>query len=699
MSSLREAAGRMQGLIGHAGGAAALFLGWRFFGLPSPGLEGRLIPLCWLLAGAVAPGARFSKAAAGALLGSVLCFAFWRAGPAVTMAARVLPVAGLFPAMIHSARYRAGLLLSAVPVAPLVILLVPFTGDEPTNAALAQSIIVDHDLDTSNNMRQMDRWSPVRLEIADQPGLSHHMPLFAVLISPGLPFGAAGIRAVCILLSVAAGYAFLALLRKARAPDPSLWALAGLLLLPGAGVFGLAYPDMTAAGLLAAGALLSRGRNGFVAACAVTLLLAALKLRFAPAGVGLMVSTVLERSRRGRLMLSAGAVLLLAAVLSADHFLLGGRLFWLRYGNVEALRLISYRTFDSLPSMAAAPFWMLFDSEAGLVWRAPWVLLAPAGYAAFRARAPQVSRSLLLASVLYIVTILLWLPDTWHSMPTASGRLFVPLLPLLAACAAFAGRGGRPLLLLSAMPSAFALSMPILRFNLFDGIDRVFDQLGPSLAQTLAGAFPAMLRPDALQAVCWAASGAVLIILAYGGRRTATVGFAAACLVAAGALAPRLRPLSWEAESLPPDYRLGCSQYPGSVDPTERMAWPGSQEPLLRLSTEDDAVLLPVPPGRDSIRVEVSIRAVSDGDPARMEIICGAADTSIAVPARLAPVPGWLTAVRHGRIQRREVPEAVAETTLVVRLPARGMLLALRCGRPLPTGPLEGIYLDRIRIY
>src|SRR5512137_734532 len=89
---------RLQGLFFHAGGAAALFICWRLFGLPSPGLDGRILPICWLAASAVFARGRPHPAAAACLITACIASAFWRAGPAVLLVVRISSIAGLFPA-------------------------------------------------------------------------------------------------------------------------------------------------------------------------------------------------------------------------------------------------------------------------------------------------------------------------------------------------------------------------------------------------------------------------------------------------------------------------------------------------------------------------------------------------------------------------------------------------------------------------
>jgi hypothetical protein len=699
MSRLRELALGWRGLLLYAGGAAALFLCWRAFGLPSPGLEGRAIPLCWLIAAFVSARSRPHPAAIACLIAACAASAFWRAGSAVLLVLRISAVAGLLPALVAGARGRLGTLAAVLPLAPLTILLVPFTGDEPTNVALAESIIEDFDLDTSNNIRQMDAWSPVQPEIADREDISHHMPLFSLLLLPGLPFGAAGIRVVCLLVSAGAGYAVLRLLKRAGAPDPWSWAVASMVFLPGAGVLGLAYADWTAVGLICLGALASRGRSGLVWSCLFALALAALKLRYAAAGAGLVLAAVLERPRKQRALLFAGAAAVALAVLAADYLVLGGRFFWIRYGNMATLVVLFHRTFSSAGQIILAPFWALIDSEAGLLWRAPWIILVPAGYSALRNKAPGLSRSLLLASVLYAVSLFLWMPDFWHSMPTPSGRTLLPILPFAVACAAFSGRRGRLLLVLSAVPAAAAFGMPLLRFNAMDGCDRLFSELGPAIGPAVAGVFPSVVRPDTVVVIAWTLAASAFAALLYSGRERAAAGFAALCITAAFAIAPRLSRWSWEAEDLPSDYRIGCALYPESGDPLERFGWPGSVERLLRLSDERDAVLLPVPAGTESVEVSLTLRAMSTGAPVGVEVLSGRADTVCLVSTRLAPLPAWLSRLKGRQQERSLEPGNLTDTTLVFRLPSGGAgMVAIRLARPSPGGPLDGLYLDRIEV-
>jgi hypothetical protein len=382
---------------------------------------------------------------------------------------------------------------------------------------------------------------------------------------------------------------------------------------------------------------------------------------------------------------------LAALALAADRLVPGGGFFWARYGNVEFLRTLVHGTAARAGDILLMPAWMLLDQEAGLLWRAPWLAAAIAGLPALAGeRGP--SRALLVSGILYAAGIAVWTPMDWHSMPTPTGRLLIPLLPL-AAVAASRTRMPRPLLAVSAVMAAVSLALPMSRFNHLDGRDALLDMFSSCLPHDAALWLPSMVRPDHAVLAAWAGLTAALVLLS--SRRTVIPG---ALLLAGAASVLCARAVSlggvYEAEDLGPERRIGCTLYPELPDPGLRLGWRRSPERLLMLSDPGDAVVLTSPGGG---RVEVSARlsAMPGGAPAllRMEY-CGEA-REFAVESRVLPVPEWIGEVRRGGGRSREADPGVLSDTLVTAVfeDAPPGPLVIRRG-----GGSGVLYLDRIEV-
>lgn len=686
-----------RGLAAYAAGALFLFLFWRIAGMPGPGLQGRLIPLAWLLAGFISPRTGPGRAGAACLILSVATGFFWAVSDLAAAVSMASMTAGVFPAMMRSFAAGGRRIASAVlPVAPLILLSVPFTGDEPLNAALCESLVRDGDADVSNNLRQIDRWASVSPETgAPVEGISHQQPLFSLLLLPGLWFGIPGYRLLPLAVSVLA--AWLTGRCAGAAGSKGGAGAAALLLLPGAACAGLAYADWAAAALVAAGALGAGGRRPLLTAVATAAALAALKLRFAPLGAGLVIAALACRKGMGPARTALAVIALAGAALAADRFLLGGRLFWVRYGNAEFLTVLWYRTLSAGGDLLLLPVDALVDQEAGLLWRAPWLIAAvPGAVALARAKTPA-GRALLLSGALYLAGLVLWTPTEWHSMPTPAGRFFIALMPMAATAACSKGIP-RPLMVFSICASAMYIAVPGLRFNHMDGCDAFFDTFGRDLPRNMCLAFPSMVRPVAIVTAAWLAFWALLSILLLGRRNGAALVLAALAVPSAAAIEASTHGV-FEAEDLSPDYRIGCSLYPLSQDPPERAAWPGSRQRLLRLGDAGDAVILPVEPGAgDSIRVELSLRGFTSGpDTPVMRARLGGWCSQFGVETAQLPLPEWLGHVRGGDAPPPS-PGNARDTLIVLGIPFEGGsgVLVLSPAGSYPPG--EGVFLDRARI-
>ncbi len=693
--------GRLTGAAWRMAAAVLVFLVWRVAGMPLPGTAGRFLPAAWALSALMAPCGPPRRTEAASLVLFTLSALLWRMSEAVLLASMTLALAGVFPAMLRRASGSRWWepFAAVLPLVPVILGMVPFTGDEAFNAALSESIIVDRDSDISNNLRQLDDWSPVSPETgAPAEGFSHHQPLFALLMAPGLLFGIAGFRLAPLAACCGTAALTAAVLRRTGGPassEPASWTI---LLLPGAACLGLAYPDWTAALIISASVLAtSNRRRALTVSILACILLAALKTRFAPAGLGLVAAALRTGGRRSGWRILIITALAVVLGLLADRLLLGGRFFWIRYGNIEFLKSLFLGSGSRLGQIASIPLWWLVDQEAGILWRAPWLVPALFGLPALWRRRPDLARPLVFSGLAYLAGIALWLPGEWHSMPTPTGRLLIPLLPL-AAAGATQIRPGRLLLGMSAFVSSLYMAVPWLRFNHLDGRDALLDRLSLELPHQAALAFPSMVRPDVLIAVAWLAALLTVVLLSTRGRDRGAAAVLAVSL-AASALVPAGLQGVWEAEDLPADNRIGCMRWPESFDPTARLGWTEGKELLLRVGGPGDAVLLPVPRGDGAtVTVELVARGLAlEGVVPTLRVSCGNADTLLRLDSPRAPLPSWITSVRGRDAEPPPDPGLLSDTLLVVRLPASGgCCVMLTPGEPCT--PPAGFYIDRARL-
>jgi hypothetical protein len=306
----------------------------------------------------------------------------------------------------------------------------------------------------------------------------------------------------------------------------------------------------------------------------------------------------------------------------------------------------------------------------------------------------------MLASAAYLAALLLWQQMEWHSMPTPWGRSFVLLLPLLApaAAAAFEQGRGRPLAALSLIVSSAVVAWPGTRFNHLDGADSLITALGPIAGPGLPLSFPSMVRPVPAVTLLWTLAWTAAAFLVVRGRNRYAAAVGLTAIAAAAASSPAI-PRHWEAEDLSSDYRIGCSLYPESPDPRERMFWDGSQERMLRLSEPGDMIVLPVPGDPSGmVTVAVTARAMPEGGVLGLEVATGDTSVVLGVVSRQIPPPEWIRSVRGGRIERESHPGILTDTLLAARLECTGGSVCIRPSEPMAPPGRGGIYIDCIEV-
>lgn len=596
-----------------------VFLVWRMAGMPDPGGMGRYLPLAWLLCGLMSYGCRNSRVLPVSMVLFTALALFWRVLPWGAHGAAASAVAGLMGMGAAVSEERLGAIRAVLPAAFLMILTVPFTSDEVRFAEIAADIT-----GVSGYTFQSRPGDPA-------PGESHHTPVFPLLMAPGVPFGPAGMRVMGLMPVLAFAVMFRALLKKQGLPRPGLAAVLAVVLMPGFTLLGPAMTGWTAAAAVCGFAMLPRGKAGLPGTIILALFLVSLKMRYAGASAGMLLVWFLEnaRSRRSRWLMPCaliGVPLLMAAL---DIALLSGNLLWVRYGSMESLILLRINLFHRPLVLLTAALHMLLDVEAGLIPKAPWVIAALAGLPSFRRSNPGLFLRLGMPALLYSVLHLVWTADIWHGLPAPATRIFMPLVPLLAASLAGVREKGttRLLVAVSLGVSALIASVPEARFNLALGSDILMQRLG------VTGTAVSMIRPEGPAMLVWVLLTAMALFLSL---RDGVTGMKVLLISGAVVLALPLHPHRLQAEDAGPETVHGALLYPGNPDPGERLFWLFSKERLLVL--DDPRQYLIIPRGS-----RITLSAAGGGGAV---LVIG--EDTLSVESGLLPVPAAYSLFRKG---------------------------------------------------
>ncbi len=567
-----------------AGFGVWIFVAWRLAGMPDPGFAGRIIPAAWLVAailnGKINRGRWFFPVVLSFTVGAWL----WMLYPSGWIITAAVPVAGLVTWSISiSENGRFGVIRAILPVLLLSLFTAEINGDEVRFAEQASDL----------SGISSDTFSETHIRSGDISGTEgHHTPLFPLLIAPGLLAGDSGLRIVPVI------FALLAILLMAKLTGPRI-AVVTALLYPGFGVFGLAMTGWLAVGLFTAGVLLPEGKKWTAARFLIALILVALKMRYIGLAAGIFIAEyACIPGRKWKwitplVWLSAGTL-----ILAVDRYLLNGLIFWSRYGNIEAVRLIWVNIFHRPFTTIVHGGWSLFDPEAGLLFRAPWILAAISGLFIFSRKQSDRFKRLFIPSVFYWVFLVIWSGPSWHGLPAPVGRMFVPMLPLFGCglVAVWQKRETRLLVILSIAISALVIASPICRYNYADGTDSILTVLGVASGFSMVRSHPVQLLAPLLLSV------SMLLVLGKAEKYRA-IFFA---IIFAGAFLLTLNAGGYEAEDMSPGIVQGASLYPYISDPVERYFWFNSRERMLELCEPGQSILLPgVEPG-DTLLLQMS---------------------------------------------------------------------------------------------
>ncbi len=567
-----------------AGFAGWIFISWRLAGMPDPGFSGRFIPVAWFFAALLNGSKKLSKSFIPMVISYSAGVWLWMLNPSVWVIVAAIPVAGLIVWSFSIAdKSGFGIFRAILPVLFLSLITAEVNGDEVRFAE--QAAVISR---VSNSRFSVTHFRPG--DISSTQG--HHTPVFPFLISPGLHIGDTGLRIIPVIVSL------LAIFALAKLTNPKI-AVAAALLYPGFAILGLAMTGWMAAGLFTLAVLLPEGKKWLTVRFLIALLLVALKIRYIGLAAGILLAeyACIPKSKNKWIVPIIG-IFSTALVLVVDRYLLNGMLFWSRYGNIEAVNLIWTNTFHRPIETLTHAGWSLFDPEAGLFFRAPWVLASIPGLFLYHKKSPIRFKKLFIPAFLYWAFLIVWSGSSWHGLPAPVGRMFVPMLPLFASglLMVWNKKETRILIVLSIAVSALVVVWPVCRYNFADGTDTLLSIFGITTGFSMVRSYSYQLLIAGFLAL-----STMLVI----GKSQKYSGMMFV-LILSIVFFLSLSPSGYEAEDLTPDMVQGARLYPYSSDPVERFFWFNSRERMLELAEAGQSVLMPNVEAGDTLVLQMS---------------------------------------------------------------------------------------------
>jgi len=301
----------------------------------------------------------------------------------------------------------------------------PIDGDEPYYLLMTESLVRDHDLDLTNQYRDLAHSDAGRTDLLPQPGdprgphgeqYSRHEPFLPILLTPGYALAELpGALAVIALFGALLARSTIRFLEDEGITDATTRMLFPLIAFGPPVVFYATriWPEVPAAFcfLEAVRGIRQRRTPRWIAAIFALVLL---KIRF-----GLLAAVLLIRVLRTKRQLAIAAAVVAVPLVIA----------WLISGN--AMNTHSIR--ELLPSGAIfywlGLFGLILDGAAGIVFQAPLYALAILALPRWRSM-PDGFRLGMAASLLYILYLI---PRAeWHGGWSPPLRYIVVVMPILA---------------------------------------------------------------------------------------------------------------------------------------------------------------------------------------------------------------------------------------------------------------------------
>ncbi|MEA2236519.1 MAG: hypothetical protein QOC81_1243 [Thermoanaerobaculia bacterium] len=437
----------------------------------------------------------------------------------VTFGAIVLSIPLAFLAFADEVRWSANraFLIAAVGYAVMIPLQLrtPIDGDEPYYLMMTESLVRDHDLDLSNQYRDIAHSDTGRPDLVPQPGdprgphgeqYSRHEPFLPILMMPGYALaGLPGALAVIALFGALLARSTVRFFEDEGIADSTTRALFPLIAFGPPIVFYATriWPEVPAAFcfLEAVRGMRQRRPPRWIAAVFALVLL---KIRF-----GLIAVVLLARALRTRRQLAIAAAVVAVPLAVA----------WLISGNV--MNTHSWR--ELLPAGAVfywlGLFGLVLDGAAGLLFQAPLYVLSVIALPRWRTM-PEGFRLGISSSLLYILYLV---PRSeWHGGWSPPLRYIVVLMPILAlGCAALWERIGAGTAAVIAgwtlMLVVHGAAFPWRLFHLATGENFIGESLSERWHSDFSRLMPSFIRPNFAATV---GSVAVVVAVILSRRRT-----------------------------------------------------------------------------------------------------------------------------------------------------------------------------------
>jgi hypothetical protein len=440
----------------------------------------------------------------------------------VTFGAIVLSIPLAFLAFAEEVRWSANraFLIAAIGYAVMIPLQLrtPIDGDEPYYLLMTESLVRDHDLDLSNQYRDIAHSDTRRPDLVPQPGdprgahgelYSRHEPFLPILMMPGYALaGLPGALAVIALFGALLARSTVRFLEDEGIADTTTRALFPLIAFGPPIVFYATriWPEVPAAFcfLEAVRGVRQRRPPRWIAAVFALVLL---KIRF-----GLLAIVLLARVLRTRKQLAIAAGVVAVPLVVA----------WLISGNV--MNTHSWR--ELLPNGPLfywlGLFGLVLDGAAGLLFQAPLYVLAVIALPRWRTM-PEGFRLGISPSLLYILYLV---PRSeWHGGWSPPLRYIVVLMPILAlGCAALWEKIGAGTAAVIAgwtlMLVVHGAAFPWRLFHLATGENFLGESLSERWHSDFSRLMPSFIRPNVAATVASAALVVVLTAVILSRRRT-----------------------------------------------------------------------------------------------------------------------------------------------------------------------------------
>ena len=383
----------------------------------------------------------------------------------------------------------------------------PIDGDEPYYLLMTESLVHDHDLDLTNQYRDLAHSDIGRPDLLPQPGdprgphgeqYSRHEPFLPILLTPGYALGGLpGALAVIALFGALLARSTIRFLEDEGISDATIRVLFPLIAFGPPIVFYATriWPEVPAAFcfLEAVRGIRQRRAPRWIAAIFALVLL---KIRF-----GLLAIVLLLRVLRTKRQLAIAASVVAVPLVIA----------WLISGN--AMNTHSIR--ELLPSSAIfywlGLFGLILDGAAGIVFQAPLYALAILVLPRWRSM-PHGFRLGMSASLLYILYLV---PRSeWHGGWSPPLRYIVVLMPIIALGVAVMweriGAGTRAVIALwTLMLVIHGAAFPWRLFHLATGENFIGESLSTTWKSDFSRLMPSFIRPNLAAVV-----GSVLLVAA-----------------------------------------------------------------------------------------------------------------------------------------------------------------------------------------